>query len=85
MSEDEKVDAAILFTDLVGYSSLTQRGQSNALELLRIHMNQMSPIIDQFKGTIIKSIGDALMVQFKTSFDAVECAIEMQLEMVNYN
>jgi len=85
MSESKKEMAAILFTDLVGYSALTQKGQTKALELLRLHMNQMSPIIENFNGLIIKSIGDALMVKFMTAVDAVDCAITMQQELVGHN
>jgi class 3 adenylate cyclase len=85
MSIQVKEIVAILFTDLVGYSALTQKDEALALELLNLHHTQMTPILKRFKGTIIKTIGDAFMVKFEDPLDAVNCAIRMQQEIAEGN
>jgi len=70
--------AAIMFTDIVGYSALTQQNESLALELLNTHFKMLRPILKKYNGNEIKTIGDAFMVEFASSLQGVQCAIEMQ-------
>jgi adenylate cyclase len=78
MSEGTRRLAAIMFTDIVGYTALSQRNEKLALQLLGIHRSVMRPIIAKHKGHEVKTIGDAFMVQFESALEAVECAVEMQ-------
>jgi adenylate cyclase len=84
MNEHRKL-AAIMFTDIVGYSALTQKSEARAFALLQTHNDILRPLFQRFHGTEIKSIGDAFLVEFFSALDAVLCAIEIQTVLKEYN
>jgi class 3 adenylate cyclase len=63
--------AAIMFTDMVGYSALSQRDDKLALELLEERRQLLSEIFPRFHGTEIKTIGDAKKVGLPTPAEVV--------------
>jgi TolB-like protein/class 3 adenylate cyclase/lipoprotein NlpI len=70
--------AAIMFTDIVGYTALMGDDEKKAFELLRKNRRIQQPIIKQFNGTWIKELGDGVLASFHTVTDAVLCAITIQ-------
>ncbi len=69
---------AIMFTDMVGYSALTQKNESLAIDLLEIHRKLLRPIFLKHSGREVESIGDAFFVEFNSAVKAASCAIEIQ-------
>src|SRR3954465_4185400 len=70
--------AAIMFTDMVGYSALAQRDDQLAVELLEEHRRLLREIFPKFNGVEVKTIGDAFLVEFGSALEAAQCAIEIQ-------
>jgi TolB-like protein/class 3 adenylate cyclase/Tfp pilus assembly protein PilF len=83
-SEQRKL-AAIMFTDMVGYSALSQRDDKLALELLEEHRQLLREIFPRFNGTEIKTIGDAFLIEFNSALEAAQCAIEIQRTLAKRN
>src|SRR6266849_714225 len=77
--------AAIMFTDMVGYSALAQSDDKLALELLEEHRELLREIFPRFNGTEIKTIGDAFLIEFNSALEAAQCAIEIQRTLAKRN
>ena len=75
---NQRVLAVIMFTDIVGYTSLMGEDQSRAIHLLRKNREIQKPLIDQHGGTFLKEMGDGILASFKTPSDAIYCARDIQ-------
>src|SRR5437773_7215182 len=84
-SAEQRKLAAIMFTDMVSYSSLSQRDSKLALELLEENRELLRGIVPRFNGTEIKTIGDAFLVEFNSALEAAQCAIEIQRTLAKRN
>ncbi|HUK79880.1 MAG TPA: AAA family ATPase [Nitrososphaerales archaeon] len=78
MAQEERRLAAIMFTDLVGYTAITQANEAAALTLLQEHAKMLRPIFAKHNGREVKMIGDSFLVEFSSALNAVLCAIEVQ-------
>ena len=77
--------AAIMFTDMVGYSQLMQKNEAAALKLLEKQWEIVEPILQEFGGKRIKTIGDAFYTQFHSVLKALNCALAVQSRLSRYN
>src|SRR5664279_2222783 len=77
MSQSRQL-AAIMFTDIVGYTALMGNDDRKAYDILSKNRTIQKPIIEQFNGRWIKELGDGVMASFKTVADAVYAAVKIQ-------
>lgn len=70
--------AAIMFTDIVGYTALMGNDEKIAFEILEKNRVLHKPIIEHFNGRFIKELGDGVMASFSTVSDAVNAALKIQ-------
>jgi class 3 adenylate cyclase len=84
MSSDtakERRLSAVMFTDMVGYSALTQKNESLAVELLEEHRIILRSLFGKYHGQEIDTVGDAFFVEFTNALEAVHCAIAIQQKL----
>jgi class 3 adenylate cyclase len=77
--------AAIMYTDIVGFSRMMENDETGTLKLMDFHNHLVKQQVDAFGGKIIKTIGDAFLVEFPTATNAVKCAVEIQNELEKFN
>ncbi|TFB10342.1 adenylate/guanylate cyclase domain-containing protein [Candidatus Marinimicrobia bacterium MT.SAG.3] len=77
-SEPKRKLAAIMFTDMVGYTSLMQKDEGKARKLIERHRDLMKPHIDKHGGEIIQYVGDGTFCRFDSAIEAVNAALEIQ-------
>lgn len=78
MPEQERRHAAIVFTDIVGYTALMGSDEDRAFEVLAKNRELHKLLIKKFGGKLIKEMGDGMLISFNLASDAVRCAIEIQ-------
>jgi len=70
--------AAIMFTDIVGYTTMMGKDEQKALELLKVNRDIQKPLIEAYNGKWLKDMGDGALVSFNAASDAVYCAMKIQ-------
>jgi len=83
MSTEERKLAAIVFTDIVGFTELMGQDEAKAMNLLKQNRALLRPIVDNFNGEWLKEIGDGVLISFPSAVKAVTCALEIQRILVH--
>ena len=77
--------AAIMFTDMVGYTAATQTDETGALKLLREQEELVRPLLAAHQGREVKATGDGFLVEFDSALHAVRCAIDVHEHLHDRN
>ena len=75
--------AAIMFSDIVGYTAIMGRDEREGLRAVREHREHLRAVLPQFNGRLIGEIGDGTLSSFHSAVDAVNCARELQATLVD--
>ena len=74
--------AAIMFTDIVGYTKLMQQSEDSALQVRKRHREVFEPITLKYDGEILQYYGDGTLSIFASTVSAVKCACELQKQFL---
>jgi hypothetical protein len=77
--------AAIMFTDMVGFSGQMGVDENRMLRLLEVHNQLIQRAVAEHHGTVIKTVGDAFLVDFPSVVHAVQCAQQIQSQLRAHN
>ncbi len=71
--------AAIMFTDIQGYTAIMQQDEEQAIKIRERHRDIFDSTTKKYRGKILQYYGDGTLSIFNSAIDAVKCGIEMQL------
>jgi len=77
--------AAIMFTDIVGFSRQMGSDEARTMRLLNVHNQLIQQVVSTHHGHVIKTIGDAFLVEFPSVVQAVHCAQQIHAQLRAYN
>jgi class 3 adenylate cyclase/pimeloyl-ACP methyl ester carboxylesterase len=86
VAESERRLAAVMSADVVGYARLMGADEVGTHERLKTHRRELvEPSIEEFRGRIVKTVGDGVLAEFPSALDAVRCAVRIQETMPERN
>jgi adenylate cyclase len=83
---DDKVKrrlTTVLCADVHGYSRLMEADEAGTLQMLRRHRTSIAGLVERHDGRIVNTWGDAVIAEFASVVEAVQCAVEIQQEISN--
>ena len=83
--DPKRQNTAIMMTDIVGFSKQMGADEAGTNKKLQIHNEILRNQIVRNRGTVIKTIGDAFMVKFRSATNTVQCAMDIQKAIGAYN
>ena len=83
LSQGQRLLAAIMITDAVGFSTRMSVDEETTLRLIDRDLTLIGDICGTFGGTVLKSTGDGLLMYFLSAVEAVSCGLEMQRQLVD--
>jgi adenylate cyclase len=81
MQEQNRQLAAILFTDIVGYTAMMQKDEQNALAVTRHYIATLKQAAETFHGRILNDYGDGSLCCFPSATEAVKAAVQIQQQL----
>ena len=75
--------AAILFTDIVGYTAMMQQNEAYAVTIMKRYTSVLQKTVSAHSGQILNDYGDGSLCSFASATEAVKCAVELQLQLQN--
>ncbi|WP_413558901.1 GAF domain-containing protein [Bdellovibrio sp. HCB209] len=82
---DRRRLAALMFTDIVGYSAIFHRDEALAMRLLGLKCQVLREIFPTYGGREIKTLGDGFFIEFPSVLEAVKCAYDIQSQLYQKN
>ena len=79
----ERKLAAIMFTDIAGYTESMSKSESKSLDTLEKKRSILKPLLKEYKGTFVKEIGDGTLSYFESAVNAATCAVKLQEKVDN--
>jgi TolB-like protein/class 3 adenylate cyclase/cytochrome c-type biogenesis protein CcmH/NrfG len=73
--------AAILFTDIVGYTAMMQQDEQNAVSITKRYTSVLKQLVPLHGGEILNDYGDGCLCSFSSATEAVRCAIQIQKQL----
>ena len=73
--------AAIVFTDIVGYTRRMEENEQKTMQLLQQQREIVFPLAESYGGEVVKEIGDGLLMMFDSAVQAVRFAIAVQTRL----
>ena len=75
----------VLSADVEGYSRLMETDEAGTLDTLRRYRTAMTRLIERHDGRVVNTWGDAIIAEFASVVEAVQCAVETQQELSGQN
>jgi adenylate cyclase len=85
LSQSERRLAAIMFTDIVGYTALGQKDEPLSFAVVEAQQKLLRPVLAKHGGREVKTMGDAFLVEFASAIEAVRCAYDIQRSVREFN
>jgi len=82
-SQTDRKLAAIMFTDIAGYTESMSKSESKSLDTLEKKRSILNPLLKEYKGTFVKEIGDGTLSYFESAVNAATCAVKLQENSYN--
>ncbi len=81
MSKSDHQLAAVLFSDIEGYTSMIQQDEQGAIEIVQRYQKELEEIVPEFNGEVIQHYGDGSLTVFSKAGDAIKCAYFLQKKL----
>src|SRR5688572_2014336 len=82
MSQSRQL-AAIMFTDIVGYTAMMQADEQKAVAVIKHYNTTLEKLVGQFDGQVLNYYGDGSLCIFHSATDAANCSLAIQKELKN--
>ena len=81
MNAKKRMLAAIMFTDIVGYTAVMQENEQHAANIRSRHRTVLKDRHQEYNGEVVQYYGDGTLSVFRSAVEAVSCAIDIQHDL----